>query len=84
LDNSATRETVLRASSLLKKEPPAKPEFAVTPEEEIKDPFVFEFLGIKDEYSESKLEEALKENLTALVLTSHLTFSNGIKWVSRT
>lgn len=71
-------------AALLKKESPAKLEFAVTPEEEIKDPFVFEFLGIKDEYSESKLEEALKENLTALGLTSNLTFSNGIKWVSRT
>ena len=31
---------------------------AVTPEEEIKDPFVLEFLGLKDEYSESDLEAA--------------------------
>jgi predicted nuclease of restriction endonuclease-like (RecB) superfamily len=36
-----------------------KPGDAVTPEEEIKDPFVLEFLGLKDEYSESELEEAL-------------------------
>jgi len=35
------------------------PEDAVTPEEEIKDPFVLEFLGLKDEYSENDLEEAL-------------------------
>ncbi len=26
------------------------------PEEAIKDPFVLEFLGLKDEYSESELE----------------------------
>lgn len=71
-------------AALLKKESTAKPEFAVTPEEEIKDPFVFERLGITDEYSKSKLEETLKANLTALVLTSNLTFSNGIKWVLRT
>ena len=31
----------------------------VTPEEAIKDPFVLEFLELKDEYSESELEEAL-------------------------
>ena len=32
---------------------------AVSAEEEIKDPFVLEFLGLKDEYSESDLEEGL-------------------------
>ena len=37
----------------------ATPEDAVTPEEELKDPLVLEFLGLKDEYSESELEEAL-------------------------
>jgi len=34
-----------------------KPSDAVTAEEEIKDPYVLEFLGLKDEYSESKLEK---------------------------
>lgn len=29
------------------------------PEDEIKDPYILEFLGLKDEYSESQLEEAL-------------------------
>ena len=38
-------------------------EDAVTPEEEIKDPFVLEFLGLKDEYSESDLEDALVRDL---------------------
>lgn len=41
---------------------------AVTPEEEIKDPFVLEFLGLKDEYSESDLEEALIRDLETFLL----------------
>src|SRR5438132_8137487 len=44
------------------------PEDAVTPEEEIKDPFVLEFLGLKDEYSESDLEEALIRQLENFLL----------------
>lgn len=44
------------------------PEDAVTPEEEIKDPFVLEFLGLKDEYSEIDLEEALIKQLETFLL----------------
>jgi predicted nuclease of restriction endonuclease-like (RecB) superfamily len=40
----------------------------VTPEEAIKDPFVLEFLDLKDEYSESDLEEALIQHLTDFLL----------------
>jgi predicted nuclease of restriction endonuclease-like (RecB) superfamily len=40
----------------------------VTPEEEIKDPYVLEFLGLKDEYSESDLEEALIQRLEHFLL----------------
>ena len=40
----------------------------VTPEEEIKDPFILEFLGLKDEYSESDLEEALILHLEKFLL----------------
>jgi len=40
----------------------------VTPEEEIKEPFVLEFLGLKDEYSESELEEALIRRLEQFLL----------------
>ena len=36
----------------------------MTPEEAIKDPLVLEFLDLKDEYSESDLEEALIKHLT--------------------
>jgi predicted nuclease of restriction endonuclease-like (RecB) superfamily len=41
---------------------------AITPEEAIKDPFVLEFLDLKDEYSESDLEEALIGHLTDFLL----------------
>jgi predicted nuclease of restriction endonuclease-like (RecB) superfamily len=40
----------------------------VTPEEAIKDPFVLEFLDLKDEYSESDLEEALIRHLADFLL----------------
>lgn len=46
----------------------AKPEDAVSPEEEIKDAFVLEFLGLKDEYSENDLEEALIVRLEQFLL----------------
>ena len=46
----------------------ARPEDGVLPEEEIKDPFVLEFLDLKDEYSESDLEEALIRRLEAFLL----------------
>ena len=46
-------------AALLKKGAPSLPQDALTPEEEIKDPFVLEFLDLKDEYSENDLEEAL-------------------------
>ncbi len=40
----------------------------VTPEEAFKDPFVLEFLDLKDEYSESDSEESLIQNLTDFLL----------------
>ena len=46
----------------------ARPEDSVLPEEEIKDPFVLEFLDLKDEYSESDLEDALIRHLEAFLL----------------
>ncbi len=41
---------------------------AVTAEEELKDPFVLEFLDLKDEYSESALEAALIAQLETFLL----------------
>lgn len=40
----------------------------LTPEDEIKDPYILEFLGLKDEYSESQLEEALIKHLEHFLL----------------
>jgi predicted nuclease of restriction endonuclease-like (RecB) superfamily len=40
----------------------------VTPEQSIKDPFVLEFLDLKDEYSESDLEKALIQHLMDFLL----------------
>ncbi len=41
---------------------------ALTPEEEVKDPFVLEFLGLKDEYSETDLEESLIRHMESFLL----------------
>lgn len=54
--------------AMLRKGTRPLPEDAVTPEAEIKDPFVLEFLGLKDEYSESELEEALIKQLENFLL----------------
>jgi predicted nuclease of restriction endonuclease-like (RecB) superfamily len=46
----------------------AEPSDVLTPEQAIKDPFVLEFLNLKDEYSESDLEEALIQHLADFLL----------------
>ncbi len=55
-------------SAMIKKGEKPLPEDIVTPEEEIKDPFILEFLGLKDEYSENDLEEALISHLENFLL----------------
>lgn len=56
-----------KAAMLTKGQKP-RPEDAVTPREEIKDPFVLEFLDLKDEYSELELEEALIRHMEGFLL----------------
>lgn len=56
-----------KAAMLEKAETP-EPSDAITPEEAIKDPFVLEFLNLKDEYCESELEEALIQHLADFLL----------------
>jgi predicted nuclease of restriction endonuclease-like (RecB) superfamily len=56
-----------KAAMLKKGEKPQAGE-VLTAEEEIKDPYVLEFLGLKDEYSESDLEEALIQHLERFLL----------------
>ena len=55
-------------AAMLEKAVTAEPGDTITPEEAIKDPFVLEFLDLKDEYSESDLEEALIQHLTDFLL----------------
>lgn len=55
-------------AAMLKKAAKAEPHDLMTPEEAIKDPFVLEFLALKDEYSESDLEDALIQRLADFLL----------------
>jgi predicted nuclease of restriction endonuclease-like (RecB) superfamily len=55
-------------SVMLKKGEKLLSEDIITAEEEIKDPFVLEFLGLKDEYSENDFEEALIKHLEKFLL----------------
>ena len=55
-------------AAMLTKGETALPEDRVLPEEEIKDPFVLEFLGLRDEYSETDLEKALVRHLETFLL----------------
>ncbi|MCH4579932.1 PDDEXK nuclease domain-containing protein [Achromobacter xylosoxidans] len=54
--------------AMLTKGAVAKPDDAVTPNNAIKDPYVLEFLDLKDEYSESDLEAALIQRLEDFLL----------------
>ena len=54
--------------AMLEKGGQPQPGDALTPEEAIKDPFVLEFLDLKDEYSESDLEDALIHRLEDFLL----------------
>jgi predicted nuclease of restriction endonuclease-like (RecB) superfamily len=55
-------------AAMLDKGEMAEPSDALTPEQAIKDPFVLEFLNLKDEYSESDLEDALIQHLADFLL----------------
>ncbi len=63
-------------AAMLTKGAIAKPEDAISPDEAVKDPYVLEFLNLKDEYSEAELEEALIHRLEdfLLELGSDFTF----------
>lgn len=55
-------------AAMLWKSGKARAEDHLSAEEEIKDPFVLEFLGLKDEYSESDLEAALIRHLESFLI----------------
>ncbi len=55
-------------AAMLERSQEARPEDAISPQGAVKDPFVLEFLDLKDEYSESELEEALIRHLESFLL----------------
>lgn len=54
--------------AMLKRGEATEPDDNVTPEQAVKDPFVLEFLNLKDEYSESDLEDGLIRHLSDFLL----------------
>jgi len=57
-----------------------KTQDVVLPQEQIKDPFVLEFLDLKDEYSESELEDALIRHLETFLMELGATSAS---WAGR-
>lgn len=60
---SSKRQEIMRARGQQ-----AKPEDAVSLQEEIRDPYFLEFLNLKDEYSETDLEDAIIRHLEWFLL----------------
>jgi predicted nuclease of restriction endonuclease-like (RecB) superfamily len=57
----------------------ARPQDAVSVEEEVRDPYLLEFLNLKDEYSEGDLEEALIRHMEWFLLE----MGSGFAFVAR-
>lgn len=70
IDSQFYERTALSTNkaAMLEKGEVAEPGDALTPEQAIKDPFVLEFLNLKDEYSESDLEDALIQHLADFLM----------------
>lgn len=70
IDSQFYERTLLskNKAAMLRKGAEPQPGDLVTPDEEIKDPLVLEFLDLKDEYSEHDLEEALIHKLEEFLL----------------
>ncbi len=62
-------------AAMLTKGAVAKPEDAINPDDAVKVPSMLEFLNLKDEYSESELEEALIHRLEDFLLELGSDFS---------
>ena len=68
-----------RQGVLLAKAQVPKPEDAVSAQDEVRDPYLLEFLNLKDEYSETELEDALIRHLEWFLLE----LGNGFTFVAR-
>ena len=62
-------------TQMLRKSTIKKPEDRLTASEEIKDPTILEFLGLKDEYSESDLEDAIISRLQDFLMEMGSAFT---------
>lgn len=68
-------------AALLAKGAKPQPGDLLSPDEEIKDPLVLEFLGLTDEYSELELEAAIIRQLESFLLELGCGLTtNGIAW----
>jgi predicted nuclease of restriction endonuclease-like (RecB) superfamily len=56
-------------ATMLSKGAKRRPGDALTADEAVRDPLVLEFLGLRDEYSETELEDALIRHLEAFLST---------------
>jgi len=68
-----------RQAAMLARGQRPRPEDAVSVQDEIRDPYLLEFLNLKDEYSESELEEALVRHLEWFLLE----LGHGFAFVAR-
>jgi predicted nuclease of restriction endonuclease-like (RecB) superfamily len=70
IDSQFYERTLLsrNKAAMLERGSLAQPGDLMSPEEAIKDPFVLEFLDLKDEYSETDLEDALIRHLADFLL----------------
>jgi predicted nuclease of restriction endonuclease-like (RecB) superfamily len=66
-------------AAMLTKGRQARPEDAVRVHEEIRDPYILDFLDLKDEYSETEMEEALIHHLESFLLE----LGTGFTFVAR-
>jgi predicted nuclease of restriction endonuclease-like (RecB) superfamily len=57
-----------RQATMLSRGQRAQPEDAISLQDEVRDPYLLEFLDLKDEYNESELEEALVRHLETFLL----------------
>lgn len=57
-----------RQATMLSRGQRARPEDAVSLQDEVRDPYLLEFLNLKDEYSEGELEDALVRHLETFLL----------------
>lgn len=68
-----------RQAAMLARGQIARPEDVMTAEDELRDPYLLEFLDLKDEYSENDLEEALIRHLEWFLLE----LGSGFTFVAR-